>query len=127
MAKNRIPRLNEQFKREISEILRREVRDPRVGAPPTVAAVEVSHDLWSARVYVRVLGDEATQRQALEGLQSAAPFIRRELGRALHIRRIPELRFQLDRSLEHARRIEELLTQVLPERGGGEREGGRDS
>lgn len=124
MAKNRIPRLNEQLKREISEILRREVRDPRIAAPPTVTAVEVSADLWSAKVYVRLQGDEEARAQALEGLQSAAPFIRRELGRVLRIRRVPELRFKPDRSLEHARRIEELLARVRPERNGADPEGG---
>lgn len=127
MAKNRIPRLNEQLKREISEILRREVRDPRIGAPPTVTAVEVSADLWSAKVYVRLEGDEKARGQALAGLQSAAPFIRRELGRTLRIRRVPELRFKLDRSLEHARRIEELLARVRPEGNGGAPEGGAPS
>lgn len=126
MTKHRIPRLNEQLKREISEILRRAVRDPRIAAPPTVTAVEVSQDLWSAQVYVRVAGDEPAQQQVLEGLASAAPFIRRELGRLLRVRRVPELHFRLDRSLEHARRVEELLSRVLPERGGGSPEGSQE-
>ncbi|MBI4519280.1 MAG: 30S ribosome-binding factor RbfA [Gemmatimonadetes bacterium] len=115
MSWKRAARLSEQLKREISEVLRREVKDPRLGVTPTVTDVEVSNDLWSARVYVRIAGDDEVRTQALEGLQSASPFIRRELGKVLRVRRIPELQFRLDRSMEHARRIEEILSDL--ERG----------
>lgn len=114
MASKRTARLNEQLKREIAELVRTDVRDPRVGLV-SVTGVQVSSDLSFARVFVRVLGDEAERQESLEGLQAAAPFIRRALGQELHIRRIPELRFQEDRSLEHAQRIEEILHEVLPE------------
>ncbi|GMV06664.1 MAG: hypothetical protein AMXMBFR53_29400 [Gemmatimonadota bacterium] len=114
MASKRTARLNEQLKREIAELVRTDVRDPRVGLV-SVTGVQVSSDLSFARVFVRVLGEEAERQESLEGLQAAAPFIRRALGQELHIRRIPELRFQEDRSLEHAQRIEEILHEVLPE------------
>ncbi|HET9950126.1 MAG TPA: 30S ribosome-binding factor RbfA [Longimicrobiales bacterium] len=113
MAGKRTARLNEQLKRELSELIRAEVRDPRVG-PVTVTAVEVSADLGFARVYVRSLGGPEQQRSTLEGLGAAAPFLRRALGRVLRIRRVPELRFLHDDSLERARRIEEVLSEVLP-------------
>ncbi len=116
MATRRIARLNEQLKREISGILREDVRDPRVGTP-VVTGVEVTPDLWVARVYVSVEGDESRQAEALDGLEAAAPYVRRELGKELHIRRIPELRFHIDRSLEQAHRIEEILKDVLPPEG----------
>lgn len=118
MSGKRTARLNEQFKREISEILRRDVHDPRVGLP-TVTAVEASPDLWMARVFVRpdpAAEDEpATETELLAGLDAATSFIRRGLGDRLTLRRIPELRFEIDRTLDHAMRIERILKEVLPE------------
>jgi ribosome-binding factor A len=108
-------RFNEQLKREITVLIREEVRDPRVGMA-TVTGVEVSADLSVARVYISVVGDDAAKGESLEGLRAAAPFIRTELGRLLRVRRIPELRFELDRSLEYAMKIERLLHEALPER-----------
>ncbi|HSW30734.1 MAG TPA: 30S ribosome-binding factor RbfA [Longimicrobiales bacterium] len=130
MASKRIARLNEQLKREIAELVRTDVRDPRVGLV-SVTAVQVATDLGSARVFVRVLGGDRGRVESLEGLVAAAPFLRRALGQILHIRRIPELRFEEDRTMEHARRIEQILSEVLPgapgtgrEPDGGAGEGG---
>lgn len=109
----RLARLNEQLKRELSKLIRDEVRDPRVGTV-TITGVETARDLGSARVFVRALDDEALP-EMLEGLEAAAPFLRTRLGQMLHIRMVPELRFKEDRSLAGARRIEEVLSQVLPE------------
>ena len=106
--KRRLERLNEQFRREITAILRRAVRDPRVG-DVVVNSVEVTSDLWLARVYVRVGGGDRERAEALQGLAAAANFIRRELAGVLHIRRIPELRFLEDKTLAQATRIEEIL------------------
>ena len=114
MANRRVERLNEQLRREISDILRRDVRDPRIGIP-TVTRVEVTPDLWMARVFVRAAGNAEERAAALEGLDGAAAFIRREL-RGLKVRRVPELRFEVDETLEHASRIEELLREVGPHR-----------
>ncbi|MDP2958583.1 MAG: 30S ribosome-binding factor RbfA [Longimicrobiales bacterium] len=113
MASKRIARLNEQLKREIAELVRAEVRDPRVGIV-SVTGVQVANDLGSARVFVRVLGGEKDRAEALEGLRAAAPFLRRALGQMLHVRRIPELRFHEDRSMEQAMRIDRILSEVLP-------------
>jgi ribosome-binding factor A len=113
MPSKRLARLNEQLKREIAELLRTRVRDPRVGGA-TVTGVDVSTDLAVASVFVRLAGSENERAETLEGLAAAAPFLRRTLGRSLHVRRIPELRFLADRSLEHAQRIETLLSEVLP-------------
>ncbi len=114
MASKRVARLNEQLKRELSQLIRTQVRDPRVGVV-TVTAVEMASDLGSARVFVRVIGDQAEFQETLAGLDAAAPFLRGLLGRLLHIRRIPELRFREDRSMKHARRIEQLLSDnVVP-------------
>jgi ribosome-binding factor A len=113
MTDHRTPRLNEQFKREISSILSRKVRDPRVGKV-LITEARVTADLWMARVFFRLLEGDRSESDVLEGLQAAAPFIRKELGKVLRIRRIPELRFQLDTTLDSATRIEEVLREVLP-------------
>ncbi|MSR35339.1 MAG: 30S ribosome-binding factor RbfA [Gemmatimonadetes bacterium] len=112
MANRRVERLNQQLRREISDILRRAVRDPRIGIP-TITRVDVSADLWVARVLVRASGTAEERAEALEGLEGAAAFIRHEL-RGLKVRRVPELRFEIDQTLEHASRIDELLREVGP-------------
>jgi ribosome-binding factor A len=112
MKGKRAARLNEQLKRELSELIRAEVRDPRVGLV-TITGVEVAADLGSARVFVRGAGGTHELGESLEGLAAAAPFLRSALGRILHIRKVPELRFQADRSLEHAQRIEKILSEVI--------------
>lgn len=110
----RLARLNEQLKRELSELIRTQVRDPRVGVV-TITGVETARDLGSARVFVRMTGDAEELASTLEGLDAAAPYLRTLLGRILSIRKIPELRFREDRSFEHARRIESLLAEVMPD------------
>ncbi|TVP74246.1 MAG: 30S ribosome-binding factor RbfA [Gemmatimonadales bacterium] len=121
MAGKRKARLDELFKREITRILRSDVRDPRVGVP-TITGADVTTDLWSAKIFVRPGPTREDPSGLIEGLVAATPYIRRELGKSLTLRRIPELRFQLDRSMEHAARIESLLREVLPPeaRGVGE-------
>jgi ribosome-binding factor A len=109
----RTDRINEQLKQEISLIVRDEVRDPRVGLA-TITAVVTSPELDHARVYVTSLGDETEREEIIEGLRSAAPFVRKQLSGRLHMRRVPELHFEADRVLAEALRIEELLRQALP-------------
>lgn len=110
---HRVSRLNEQLRREITDVIRHGVRDPRIGMV-TVTDVSTTTDLEHARVFVTMLGDAEALEATLAGLRAAAPFIRGELGRRLRIRHTPELRFEVDTSLEHARRIEELLRTVRP-------------
>ncbi len=123
-AFRRTDRINEQLRQEISLLIRAEVRDPRVGLA-TVTGVETSPELDHARVYVSALGEEEAKMEMIAGLRSAAPFIRGQLGRRLHMRRIPELHFEIDRKLENALRIESLLRQALPD--SEEMEGDSDS
>ena len=119
----RTERLSAQLKRELALLLQSRVKDPRIG-PVTVTHVRVTSDLTQARVFVRVLGDEAQVRSALTGLEAAAPFLRRELGSLMKIRRSPELTFEEDQTLDQAMRIEELLGEVRPEGGWDEGEAG---
>jgi ribosome-binding factor A len=110
----RTERINEQLRQEISLMLRGEVRDPRVGLA-TITEVETSPELDHAKVYFTAHGDDDQKGEVLSGLRSAAPFIRGQLGKRLHMRRIPELHFEIDRKLENAMRIESLLREALPE------------
>jgi ribosome-binding factor A len=109
----RTDRINEQFKQEISLIIRDEVRDPRVGLA-TITAVQTSPELDHAKVYITTLGDETERDEIVTGLRSAAPFIRKQLAGRLSMRRIPELHFEADRVLAEATRIEQLLREALP-------------
>jgi len=113
MSRHRNARLNQQFKREISHIFSRKVRDPRVGRV-IVTEVRVTPDLWIARVYFRPTEGGDSPEDTQRGLEAAGSFIRRELGKVLRIRRIPELRFIHDSTLDSAHRIDEVLKEVLP-------------
>jgi ribosome-binding factor A len=104
----------ETLRQVITDALAREVRDPRVGFV-TVTAVLVTNDLSHARVMVSVPGEDPDKARALEGLQSAAGFLRSRAARALTTRTVPELHFELDRGLEHAARINELLNTIKRE------------
>jgi ribosome-binding factor A len=118
MARRRVERLNEQLKRELMDLLHTQVRDPRVGSV-TITGVETTPDLYHARIYVTSLGTDEEKQTSIEGLRAAAPFLRSELGRRLRIRRVPELSWHLDETLDHAMRIERLLGEVLPRDGAG--------
>lgn len=107
----RTERLNDQIRMEIADILMTKVKDPRVGFV-TVTSVEVSQDLRCAKVFVSILAALASSEKTMEGLTKAAPFIRGELGRRLHIRYIPELTFQPDRSAEETERVLKLLDKI---------------
>jgi ribosome-binding factor A len=104
----------ETLRQVITDALAREVRDPRVGFV-TVTGLLVTNDLSHARVIVSVPGEESDKTRALEGLQSAAGFLRSRAARALTTRSVPELHFELDRGLEHAARISELLNDIRRE------------
>lgn len=114
MMRPRQLRVREAIRDEVADILRRELRDPRVGFT-SVTDVEVSEDLRHARVYVSVLGGEEERRRTIEGLEQARGFIRASLGRRLRLRFVPELAFSLDRSLERGQRISGLLARARAE------------
>jgi ribosome-binding factor A len=105
----------EQFiKEELSQILQREVRDPRIGFV-SVTDVEVSLDLRHARVFVSVLGDAEAKAATMDGLRSAVGYIRRALGSRLQMRYTPEITFRLDESIERGARVNKLLGEVVKE------------
>lgn len=126
MSSRRIVRVNQLLLEELASLLRRESKDPRVRTV-TITGVETTTDLKHADVFVRTLGGEMPVEDAIEGLESAEGFLRGQLGRNLHLRRIPEFRFIADDTLEHARKIEGLLDEALGDlRGEGPDDGSDD-
>jgi len=112
MQGRRVDRIEEQLRIEISEILEREIQDPRVHFV-TTTRVKVTPDLGHARVFVTVLGSDEERKKALQGLRSAAHFVKRSLAKRLHhLRRIPDLIFEYDETVEKDLRLEELLEKI---------------
>lgn len=110
-------RLGEEIRKIISELLLRELKDPRLSAMISVTAVEVTNDGSYATVYVSVLGMDADeekaalqQQETLDALASAKGFIRREIGRQIKLRHVPELIFKIDRSMEYGRHIDKIIS-----------------
>jgi ribosome-binding factor A len=114
MAKIRVSRVGEQIKKEIVEIVRHDIKDPRVGFV-TITGVEASGDLQHATVHISVLGGEEARKGTMEALQKASGFIRTEVGRRIRLRRTPELHFKLDTSLDYSTRISEVLKDIKGE------------
>ncbi|MGQ9572373.1 MAG: 30S ribosome-binding factor RbfA [Dehalococcoidia bacterium] len=108
----RLQRLAGLFRQELSELLLREVKDPRLAGLVSITRVVISPDLRHARVYVSIMGSEEEKVTTLDGLTAAAPFLRRELNSRVTLRRIPELSFQRDESLEQGSRVIDLLKQI---------------
>ena len=111
MQGKRLDRVNHLIREEISLLLQRELKDPRLGFV-TVTAVETARDLRLAKVFVSVLGDEPQWASSLAALGSARGFIRNWLRQHLDLRVTPELEFRADRSMQHAARIQEVLKQL---------------
>jgi ribosome-binding factor A len=116
MASQRPARIGDQIRQEISDLLAREVHDPGIGFL-TITQVIVTADLQLARVNYTTLGDEKARKESKRALERAAPFLRRQLGRRLRLRRIPELQFFFDESIERHDRIERILQEIKAERG----------
>lgn len=111
MAKDRINKINEEVRRELSNIVR-ELKDARIPMMTSIVAVNVTNDLSYAKVYVSVMGDEAVQKKAIEGLKSASGFVRREIGRRLQLRHTPEFLFELDHSIEYGSKINQIINDI---------------
>jgi ribosome-binding factor A len=112
-----IERLNHLIRDEISELLRRQVKDPRLGGFITVTRVSTSPDLRHAKIFISIMGNEDEKRECLKGLAAASGFLRRELSLRLTLRRTPELSFHYDDSIEQGTHVLQLITQVANEAG----------
>lgn len=113
MSRIRAERVGEQMKKELSAIIRTEVKDPRIGFA-TITHVEVAGDLQHAKVFVSVFGAEEEKHQTLDALVRATGFIRGEISRRLRLRVAPEMVFKLDESGEYSQRIETVLRTLQP-------------
>jgi ribosome-binding factor A len=115
MANTRPTRVGDQIRVEISDLLARAVQDPGIGFL-TVTHVKVTPDLQQARVYYTTMADERGKRETQRALDRATPFLRRQLGGRLRLRRVPELQFFFDESVERQDRIERILQEIEAER-----------
>ena len=114
MRKNSIKntRINMEVQRELSEIIRGDVKDPRIHPMTTVVSVEVTPDLKYCKAYISVLGNEKSAKATIQGLKSAEGYIRRELARRVNLRNTPEIKFILDQSIEYGVAMSHLIDEV---------------
>lgn len=126
MKKNSVKniRVNSEVLREMSLIIREDLKDPRIHPMTSVVAVEVTPDLKYCKAYISVLGDEEAVRETLAGLKSGVGYIRRELARRVNLRNTPELTFILDQSIEYGVNMSHLIDEVTKDlKRDGEDEG----
>ena len=114
MRKNRIKntRINGEVQRELANIIRGGIKDPRISPLTSVVAVEVAPDLKTCKAYISVLGDSEAQKATLAGLKSAEGYIRRELAHTVNLRNTPEIRFILDQSIEYGVHMSKIIDEV---------------
>ena len=114
MRKNSVKntRINGEVLKELSNIIRSEIKDPRINHMTSVVAVEVAPDLKRCKAYISVLGDEKSQKDTITGLKSAEGYIRRQLARTVNLRNTPEIRFILDQSIEYGINMSKLIDEV---------------
>lgn len=108
----RTERINDLLQEELSDLLRRQVKDPRLRGLVTVTEVEVSPDLRHARVFISVMGSDEEREDTFHALEAARPFLRRELGKRLSMRRTPDLSFRRDDALERGARLLALIEEA---------------
>ncbi|MDQ0161778.1 30S ribosome-binding factor RbfA [Bacillus alveayuensis] len=111
----RANRVAEQMKKELSDIIGRKIKDPRIGFV-TVTDVRVTGDLQIAKVYISVLGNEEQKENTLKGLAKAKGFIRSEIGQRIRLRKTPEIHFEFDESIDYGNRIETLIKEINKEK-----------
>jgi ribosome-binding factor A len=112
---SRPDRVGEEIRHELATLLSRHVHDPGIGFV-TLTQVKVSPDLQLARVFYTMLGDAAKRKDTERALIRATPFLRRQIGARIRLRRVPELRFEFDQSVENQDRIERILLELKSER-----------
>lgn len=115
MGRQRRQRVAEEIKKEVSEIIRFELKDPGLEGMTSITDVEVSGDLRYAKIFVSIYANKEEQEKALKILQKASGFIRSEIGKRIRLRHVPEIEFYLDSSMEYGARIDSVLKQIKPE------------
>ncbi len=105
-------RINGEVQRTLAEIIRGDIKDPRISLLTSVVSVEVAPDLKTCKAWISVYGDEEAQKATLEGLKSAEGFIRKELARRINLRNTPEIRFIVDQSIAYGVKMSKLIDEV---------------
>ena len=115
MRKNSIKntRVNSEVLKELSNIIRSEIKDPRINPMTSVVSCEVSPDLKTCKAYISVLGDELSQQNTIKGLKSAEGYIRGLLAKSINLRNTPEITFVLDQSIEYGVKMSKLIDEVV--------------
>ena len=128
MRKNSLKntRINSEVQRELANIIRGEIKDPRIHPLTSVVTVEVAPDLKTCKAYISVLGDQEAQEKTLEGLNSAVGYIRRQLAKNLNLRNTPEIRFIMDQSIEYGVHMSKLINENHVEESREDDEDDRD-
>lgn len=116
MNKTRTNRIGEEIKKELSILLQRGLKDPRIGFV-TVTGVEVTTDLQLAKVYISVFGSDEQKEASLQGLQKAKGFLRTEIGKRIKLRHVPDLQFKMDASIDYGNKIDSLLREISAQEG----------
>ncbi|MGI6412247.1 MAG: 30S ribosome-binding factor RbfA [Syntrophomonadaceae bacterium] len=116
MSKRRQERVSVEIKRAVSEIIRKEIKDPRIDfSTVSITRVEVASDLSHAKINVSILGDSIKQKETIKVLEKAKGYIRTQLSKEIQLRHAPEIEFRLDKSIEHGIRIATLLEEIKAE------------
>lgn len=115
MRKNSVKntRINGEVQKCLAEIIRGEIKDPRISPLTSVVAVEVAPDLKSCKAWISVLGDEEARKNTYEGLKSAEGFIRRQVARTINLRNTPDITFIMDQSIEYGVNMSHMIDQVI--------------
>jgi len=113
---HRIERINHLIREEISELLQRHVKDPRLGGFVAVTDVVTSPDLKTARIYISHFGSEEEKANTMKAITAATGFFRKELAKNLTLRHVPEISFHWDDSIEHGAHMEEIIERVISEK-----------
>lgn len=111
----RIDRISEEIKKIVSDVINNELKDPRIASFTSVLNVKVTKDLRYAKVYISVIGSDEMKKNTMDGLKSAAGFMRKEIGRKINTFYTPEIIFEYDESIEHAMKISKIIDDLKKE------------
>lgn len=108
----RIGRLNEEIKKELSILIKNQIKDPRISEFVSITQVNTTNDLRYAKIYISIYGNEEQQKETLLGLKSAGGYLRREIGKKIKLHYTPELLFEIDKSIEYGMHINSILKDI---------------
>ena len=111
-SSQRLQKINDEIRKEAAEVLRSELKDPRVSTMTTVTSAQVSNDLKYCKIFVSILGDDAAKKEAMDGLKNAAPYLRKMLAMRINLRHTPAVSFVLDESLDYGMKMDKIFKEI---------------